>query len=165
MVQGNENRACIFLNIEEHTIVDKMKVRKTALFGVAITGSLLLGTIVGTLLVYNPNYITFLKYPTFNVFREIQVANVFQRVDILFITVWIGTMVMKAALLMFGAVYCLCEPFKVNQRGAILLPIALLGVMYANSSWRCTQHLDDYSVYTFPTLALFLIFCFPSFYF
>lgn len=75
MVQGNENRACIFLNIEEHTIVDKM----------------------------------------------------------------------------FGAVYCLCGPFKVNQRGAILLLIALLGGMYANSFWRCTQHLDDYSVYTFPT--------------
>ncbi|MFP3125528.1 hypothetical protein OH784_22845 [Ectobacillus funiculus] len=52
---------------------------------------------------------------------------------------------------MFGAVYCLCGPFKVNQRGAILLLIALLGGMYANSFWRCTQHLDDYSVYTFPT--------------
>lgn len=130
------------------------KVRKTALFGVAITGMLLFITILGTLLVYSPNYITFLKYPTFNVFREIQVAQVFQRIDILFIAIWIGTMMMKAALFMFGAVYCLCEPFQVNQRGVILLPIALLGVMYATSSWRGTQHLDDYSTYTFPIFIL-----------
>jgi hypothetical protein len=65
MVQGNENRACIFLNIEEHTIVDKM----------------------------------------------------------------------------FGAVYCLCEPFKINQRGAILLPIALLGVIV------CKLFLAVYAVF------------------
>lgn len=130
-------------------------VRKTALFGVLITGVLLFITILGTLLVYSANYIAFLKYPTFNVFREIDVAGVFQRIDVLFIAIWIGTMMMKAALFMFGAVYCLCEPFQVNQRGFILLPIALLGVMYATSSWRNTQHLDDYSTYTFPIFSLF----------
>jgi spore germination protein KB len=136
-------------------LLNKESIRKTALWGVLLTGVMLTFTIIGTIAVSGVDQLLSLNYPSFKVFKEISVGKFIERIDAIFMGIWTATIIMKTILFMFGAVYCFCEPFKIKQRGPILIPFAILSIIYAEISWENTTTLNTYSAYTFPTFVLF----------
>lgn len=130
------------------------RVRKSAVAGVLITGLSLTWTLIGAITIFGVKILPEFSYPTFNVFRIIQVADFVERIDAIFIAVWIGTMIMKATLFLFGCFYSFCESFKIRNQGFFLFPFAILTVSYSMISWKHAEELNFFSTYTFPTFAL-----------
>jgi spore germination protein KB len=137
------------------------KVRKAAFFGVTITGLSLGWTILGTIAVFSAKLLPVYDYPTFSVFRIIEVANFIERIDVFFIAVWMGTMVMKLTIFMFAGFYCFCQTFRVQEKKFFLLPYGVLILSFSINAWSGSIDYITHQLYTVQSYLLFFNIAIP----
>ncbi|MGQ4665519.1 GerAB/ArcD/ProY family transporter [Metabacillus halosaccharovorans] len=119
-------------------------VRKVAVIGILITGITLTWTLVGMVAVFSADILPMYHYPTFSVFRIIEVANFIERIDALFIAVWMGTMMMKLTIFLFSSLHCFFQTFRIKQEQPFLFPFGLLVLSFCLNSWK---NQSEYALY------------------
>ncbi|MFP3126096.1 endospore germination permease [Ectobacillus funiculus] len=139
------------------------QARKAAVLGVTLTGLSMLWTLIGSIIIFGVNTLSLFAYPTFNVFRIIEVAGFLERIDALFISVWVGTMIMKLTVYMFGGFYCLTQTFAIQDQIPFLFPYGMLTISLSICSWRNIADFTSYQTYTAPSRLLFTNMVIPIF--
>lgn len=122
------------------------KVRKVAITGMVITAISFTWTMIGTIAVFGSEILPMYRYPTFSVFRMIEVANFIERIDALFIAVWMGTMIMKLTIFLFGSLHCFFQVFRIKHKKPFLLPFGMLVLSFCLHSWN---NQSEYAIYQF----------------
>lgn len=138
------------------------KARKAAVLGVVLTGLSMVWAIIGTLAIFGDKTLALFAYPTFNVFRIIEVAGFLERIDALFIAVWVGTMVMKLAVFMFGGFYCFTQTFGIREQIPFLFPYGMLTMSLSIVSWGNVAEFALYNTYTATSRLLFINIAIPA---
>lgn len=111
------------------------KTRTVALLGISLTGLSMIWIVMGSLAIFGDRIIPLFDYPTFNVFRIIEVARFLERIDAFYIAVWVGMMIMKMSIVMFLGFYCFCQTFGIKRQRPFLIPFGLLTLTYSLVSW------------------------------
>jgi spore germination protein KB len=111
------------------------KARNVALVGIVLTGLSMTWVVVGSIAIFGVRIIPLFEYPTFNVFRIIEVARFLERTDAFFIAVWVGLMFMKVAIVMFFSFYCFCQTFGIGAHKPFLVPFGMLTLTLSLTSW------------------------------
>lgn len=132
------------------------KARKAAVLGVVLTGLSMVWTVIGSIVIFGAEVLALFAYPAFNVFRIIEAAGFLERIDALFIAVWVGTMVMKITIFMFGGFYCFCQTFEVRERTLFLFPYGLSAISLSIVSWENVAEFNLYNMYTATSRLLFI---------
>lgn len=111
------------------------KARTIALVSISLVGLSLIWIVLGSIAIFGVRIIPLFDYPTFNVFRIIEVARFLERIDAFYIAVWVGLMFMKIAIIMFFGFYCLCQTFGIKAQQPFLLPFGMLTLTMSIVSW------------------------------
>ncbi|MEW9670468.1 endospore germination permease [Ammoniphilus sp. 3BR4] len=138
------------------------KARKAAVLGVVLTGLSMAWTIIGSIAIFGEKTLALFAYPTFNVFRIIEVAGFLERIDALFIAVWVGTMIMKLTVFMFCGFYCFTQTFGIREQIPFLFPYGMLTMSLSIVSWRNVAELNLYQLYTATSRLLFINIVIPA---
>ncbi|KIL40979.1 hypothetical protein SD70_10180 [Gordoniibacillus kamchatkensis] len=111
------------------------RTRAVALIGVSATGLSLIWIVTGSIAIFGVGIIPLFDYPTFNVFRIIDVARFLERIDAFYIAIWVGMTIMKMSILVFFSHYCLCQTFGITEPKTFLAPFGLLTLTLSIVSW------------------------------
>lgn len=131
------------------------RVRKIAITGVMITSFSLIWTIIGSIAVFGAEVLPTYQYPAFNVYRIIEVADFIERIDVLFIAVWMSTMVMKLAIFMYCGFYCLLQILPIQRKEYYLFPYGVLILSFTINSWANSSEFKSHQIYSVQTYLLF----------
>ncbi|CAM3756191.1 endospore germination permease [Cohnella lubricantis] len=109
---------------------------RAVIWGVLLVGFMMMFIVLEALMLFGPNVVKFLQYPSFELISVIQFGGFLERIDMYFIMFWMVTVFLKISLLLFGAVHCLEQTFRVRGgRQLILWAIGLLLTLDASFSW------------------------------
>lgn len=128
---------------------------KAAFWGVLIVGMELLLAVVQALLVFGPNIVKNMRYPSFTLISVIEFGRFLERVDLFFVMYWTITVFIKLSLLLFGAVHCLERTFRVRAgKPPYLFAAGLLLLLDASLTWR-----RDYKLHSAENLSTLAMIC------
>ncbi len=127
---------------------------KVGITGVILVGAVLSVFVVAAVTMFGPNLIPHMSFPTFNMIGIIQVGRFLERIDILFISIWICLMYVKISIFMFGAFHCFVQTFRIRSEKPFLLALGLLAVLSSLYAWPKTPVFNYFITYA---LAPFLI--------
>lgn len=140
-------------------------VRKVAITGMVITAFSLTWTMIGTIAVFGAEILPMYQYPTFSVFRIIEVADFIERIDALFIAVWMGTMVMKLTIFLFSSLLCFFQTFRIKHKKPFLLPFGVLVLSFCLNAWDNQSAYGIYQLYSGTAYVFFFNILIPLFLF
>ncbi|MBB6696037.1 endospore germination permease [Cohnella xylanilytica] len=110
---------------------------KAAFWGVLLVGAELLLAVLQALLVFGPNIVKDMRYPSFTLISVIEFGRFLERVDLFFVMYWTVTVFIKLSLLLFVAVHCLERTFRVRAgQPPYLFAAGLLLLLDASLTWR-----------------------------
>ena len=140
-------------------------VRKVAVIGILITGLSMTWTLIGVVAVFGSEILPMYHYPTFSVFRIIEVANFIERIDALFIAVWMGTMMMKLTIFLFSCLHCFFQTFRIKHEQPFFIPFGLLVLSFSLNAWNNQSEFANFSHYAAISYSLFFNILIPLFLF
>ncbi|MCR2805671.1 GerAB/ArcD/ProY family transporter [Paenibacillus soyae] len=123
--------------------------KKQYLMRTSVTGVLLAGTwnvllVMLAILIFGPKLVQLVAYPSFAVVSLVEIGNFLERLEIVFISLWITTMYVKIALFMFAASHCLNDLFRIENKLPIQLGLGLFTLMTALYSWDNTADFSEF---------------------
>ncbi|MFC5703091.1 endospore germination permease [Cohnella faecalis] len=129
--------------------------RKTGLWAILSSGALLLSIIVLTITVLGPDLPRMLTYPTFMIIGMLQYGTFLQRIESIFIAVWIFTVYVKLAVLMFGTVHTFVHTFRIRSVRPFLIVLGLIVMFIALFEWPDTLSSYEFNQSTMTTSFFF----------
>lgn len=126
---------------------DPVAARKVAITGVVGAGVELAVFVVAAFSILGPNIVSHLSFPTFNMIGIIQIGRFLERVDIVFISIWICMVYIKLSIFMFGAFHCFVETFRIRSVKPLLFALGLLAVLSSLYTWPKATYLDYFNTY------------------
>lgn len=133
---------------------DPGATRKVGLSGVIGAGIELGLFVVAAVAIFGPKLVSHLSFPTFNMIGIIQIGRFLERVDILFISIWVSMVYVKLSIFMFGAFHCFVQTFRIRSEKPFLFALGLLAILSSLYAWPKTTYLHDFNTYA---LAPFLL--------
>ncbi|MCZ8511511.1 GerAB/ArcD/ProY family transporter [Paenibacillus filicis] len=106
--------------------------------------------------VLGPELLGRLNFPFFNLVKYVEPAEFLERIDPIFITIWITGMVMKFSIYYFTGVLGIAQSFKLKSYRPLVLPTGLLLTALSLSSWENIIELKEFSRMVFPPSVLFV---------
>lgn len=134
---------------------EKKSAIRTGIAGVALAGAAIGVTVAVSIATFGPNLVPLITYPGFFIVSVIELGSLLERLEIVFISIWLLTMYLKLSVLMFGASQCLLQTFRIRSERPFLLALGLFVVLTALSSWG---NAADFYTYTVKTGFLDLLF-------
>lgn len=129
-------------------------VRKIGVWSVIIAGSELLIFAMMIILVFGPKLPMLMKYPTFTLIESVEYGRFVERIDSLFIAVWIATAYVKICIFFFGTMYCFVHTFRIHYEKPFLIVLGLFVLLTALYSWPSNSSLVDTLKYASTPLLL-----------
>jgi spore germination protein KB len=126
---------------------DPGAARKVGISGVVGAGAELALFVVAAVSILGPKIVSHLSFPTFNMIGIIQVGRFLERVDIVFISIWICMVYIKLSIFMFGAFHCFVETFRIRSVKPLLFALGLLAVLSSLYTWPKATHLNYFNTY------------------
>ncbi|TMV51600.1 hypothetical protein FE783_07450 [Paenibacillus mesophilus] len=126
---------------------DPGAARKVGITGVVFAGVELAVFVIAAFTILGPKIVSHLTFPTFNMIGIIQIGRFLERVDILFISIWICMVYIKLSIFMFGAFHCFVESFRIRSVKPFLFALGLLAALSSLYTWPKETHLNYFSTY------------------
>ncbi|CAG7635229.1 endospore germination permease [Paenibacillus allorhizosphaerae] len=120
---------------------------KAGVWGIALAVTELCMIVATVITVFGPRLVMHMSYPTFTLMGIIQITRFLERIDILFISIWICLMYLKMAIFMFGAFHCFVQTCRIRSEKPFLLALGLLTVMSSIYTWPRTSDLAHFTAY------------------
>ncbi|ULL14090.1 hypothetical protein DVH26_06310 [Paenibacillus sp. H1-7] len=115
------------------------------IWSVIASGIELLLFVVAAIVIFGPELITILAYPTFNMVGILKLGNLMERIDVLFISLWISTMYIKMSIFMFCSWHCFVHSCRIKNTRPFLPAIGLLTALYTLWSWPKTTETNHFN--------------------
>lgn len=141
-----------FLLLIAHRLKPPVKTLGLTVGVSLITGFTLLWVILGTIMILGPDIPKLLNYASFSVFGVVEIGEFVQRIDIIFVAIWMSTMFMKLAVYVYGCIYCLRETLKLTRQRAIYFPLSVLTCEHSTQTWimgASFRHFTTYNLYSY----------------
>lgn len=129
-------------------IRQKKSAIRTGIAGVALAGAAIAVTVAVTIATFGPRLVPLITYPGFLIVSVIEIGSLLERLEIVFISIWLLTMYLKLSVLMFGAVQCLVQTFHIRSERTFLFALGLFVVLNALCSWGNAADFYSYTVKT-----------------
>jgi spore germination protein KB len=126
------------------------RIRSVAVTSTLLTGLSMTWMVTGSIAIFGVRIIPIFDYPTFNVFRIIEVARFLERIDAFYIAVWVGMMVMKVTIMMYFGYYCFCQTLGIRAQKLFLMPYGLLILTFSIVSWETNRDYKFFSTNAVP---------------
>lgn len=135
----------IILFLFFHNLVDDLKgITRTIHLGLLIGMLLVIGFVIADLAVFGADLGSLLTFPPFMIIRQISIQNIFDRVEILMLTLWIGLALIEIAAYFWISNQSIARLFNLNQQKIINLPLAVILVAFVTLSWRGIVDFQEY---------------------
>ncbi|SFA92928.1 spore germination protein KB [Cohnella sp. OV330] len=116
-------------------IKEKNSAIRTGVAGVALAGAAISATVAVSIATFGPKLVPLITYPGFFIVSVVEIGSLLERLEIVFISIWLLTMYLKLSVLMFGAAQCLIQTFRIRSERPFLLALGLFVVLNAICSW------------------------------
>lgn len=123
---------------------------KTGFWGVTLSAIYLLNVIIVVVLVFGAELPTMMTYPSMAV-AELIDYNFIERVDILFIFGWVGTVYLKVCVFTFGLVHCFKSVFRIRNEKPFFVSLGVLALLTGLYSWTSNVYLIQHHRYALPS--------------
>ncbi|CAG7629830.1 Spore germination protein YndE [Paenibacillus solanacearum] len=120
---------------------------KAGIWGVALAGAELCIIVVVVVAAFGPRLVMYMSYPTFSLMGLIQITRYLERIDILFISIWICMMYLKMAIFMFGTFHCFVQTCRIRSGKPFLFALGLLAALSSLYTWPRTSDLAHFTSY------------------
>ncbi|MFK7696547.1 endospore germination permease [Paenibacillus sp. HJGM_3] len=127
---------------------------KVGVTGVVLAGAGLGVVVLSAISLFGPHLIQHMAFPTFNMIGIIQLGRFLERVDLLFISIWISMMYVKISIFMFGAFHCFVQTFRVRSEKPFLFALGLTAILSSLFSWAKTPLFNYFNAYALVPLLL-----------
>lgn len=137
------------------------KSKKTMFYGYLLG---MLTTFIGVLmpiLVLGSNFTAVSRFPLFILTQEINVGTIFSRVEAVVIAVWLTSNFISTFFYFYASVSGLSQVLKLNDYKNIVLPIALIIVVFSNFIYKNVPYELSWDTYTWPLVSITFGFFLP----
>ncbi|OXM85280.1 GerAB/ArcD/ProY family transporter [Paenibacillus rigui] len=131
------------------------KARMVGLIGIGASGLILTAFVIVTITVFGSRLIQMMVYPTFEVIGIIKVSSLLERLDILFITFWIGSMYVKISLFLFATFHSFVHTFRIRYDKPFLIILGLICALTTLYAWPKAAQLMEFNNYASVPLLVF----------
>lgn len=118
--------------------------RKVAVWGVVLSGAELLLTVIVSVAVFGPQLNQIYTYPSFSLIGIVKIGNFLERVDVIFISIWIFTMYVKMSLTMYALFQSFSHSFRNGSKHPFLIALGILCLLTSVSSFPKQSDLNYY---------------------
>jgi len=119
--------------------------RQTPLYavtGMGMTIFFLATAIIAAIMVLGAETTATLTFPTYSLIQNISIANVFERIDVLIVTIWMFGAFVKFSFYLMGGVYGLSKVLHLQHPRWIILPLAVCMVIDARLKATSSMHVN-----------------------
>ncbi|MUT67014.1 endospore germination permease [Paenibacillus sp. NEAU-GSW1] len=109
----------------------KIAVRRASL----ISGSMFLIMTVIVIAVLNEGVISNLTYPSYFTVRTINIADFYERFEVIVALLWYITIFFRLSLLLYVSSTGIATIFRLKNHYSLLIPLALIGYSMGNAMW------------------------------
>ncbi|WP_036746863.1 GerAB/ArcD/ProY family transporter [Paenibacillus sp. UNC451MF] len=120
---------------------------KVGMWGIIFTGAELGLIVVAAVTLFGPRLVSLMAYPTFNVIGIIQLGSFMERIDILFISIWICLMYIKISIFMFGAFHCFIRTCRIRNEKPFLFSVGLFALLSTYYFWPKSSNFMYFTKY------------------
>lgn len=113
---------------------------KVGFWGVTLSAIYLMNAVVVVVIVFGADLPTMMTYPSSSVAEVIDYDFV-ERVDMLFVFAWVGTVYLKICVFAFGTMHCFQAVFKVRNKRPFHVALGVLALLTALYSWTSNVYL------------------------
>ncbi|WP_372636834.1 endospore germination permease [Cohnella sp.] len=106
-----------------------------AIAGVSLAAVQLSLIVLLVLLQFGPELPGIMAYPAFAAAEIIKYGSFVERVDLIFICVWVATVYVKLCIFVFGTVHCFTHSLRIKAAKPFLWTISLLIFLHSLYSW------------------------------
>jgi len=117
---------------------------KVGIWGIVLTCVQLGVIVVAAITIIGSRLISIMTYPTFYMVGIIQIGSFLERIDILFISIWICMMYVKMSIVMFAAFHCFVDTFQIRREKPFLLGLGLFTMLTSMYAWPRATDLADF---------------------
>ncbi len=112
--------------------------------------------VIGGLTIFGYDILSRLHFPLFHVVKYARPAEFLERIDPVFIAVWIAGMIMKFSIYYYSGVLGLAQTLQLPNYRSLVLPTGMLLVALSLISWNNIAELKQFSSDVFPPSVLFV---------
>ncbi|MFC3798665.1 endospore germination permease [Cohnella sp. GCM10012308] len=126
----------------------KKSAISTGIAGVALAGAAICVTVAVSIATFGPHLVPLITYPGFFIVSVVEIGSLLERLEIVFISIWLLTMYLKLSVLVFGAAQCLTQTFRIRNERPFLLALGLFVMLNALCSWGNAADFYSFTVNT-----------------
>ncbi|MBB3113058.1 spore germination protein KB [Paenibacillus phyllosphaerae] len=119
---------------------------RTGIVGVMMAGSGILITVIVAMATFGNKITQMLTFPSFVIVSLVEIGSFLERLEIVFISLWIMTMYVKLAVFLFGAAHCFISAFKLETERLFILLLGLLILLTSQYSWANTAEFHRFTL-------------------
>lgn len=124
------------------------KIIRTGMAGVLLAGIGILLTVLIAVATLGIKITQMLSYPSFQIVSLVEIGSFLERLEIVFISIWITTMYVKLCMFVFGAAHCFVTAVNAQFDRLFLLLLGLLIVLSSQYSWADTTAFHQFTLRT-----------------
>jgi len=118
---------------------------KVGMWGIVLTSIELGIIVVAAITIIGSRLISIMSYPTFYMIGIIQIGTFLERIDLLFISIWICMMYVKMSIVMFATFHCFIHTFRIRNEKPFLLCLGLFTILTTMYAWPKSVDLAYFS--------------------
>ncbi|WP_152395232.1 GerAB/ArcD/ProY family transporter [Paenibacillus guangzhouensis] len=118
---------------------------KVGIWGIVLTCIELGIIVIAAITIIGTKLISIMSYPTFYMIGIIQIGSFLERIDLLFISIWICMMYVKMSIVMFATFHCFVETFRIRNQQPFLIGFGLFTIFTTLYAWPKSVDLAYFS--------------------
>lgn len=134
---------------------DKASIKKTFVYGILISGFVILLVSLRNLLVLSENIMVRMYFPSYIAISRVEIADIFQRLEIVVAVSFLLTGFIKVCLCFLAATKGFSSVFNIGSYRKLAMPVSLLMINICYWSYENIMETNVWVVSTWPYYALF----------
>lgn len=134
---------------------DKSSIKKTYIYGILISGFVILLVSLRNLLVLSENIMVRMYFPSYIAISRVEIADIFQRLEIVVAVTFVLTSFIKVCICSLAATKGFASIFNIESYRKLAMPVNLLMINICFWSYESIMETRTWLVSTWPYYAIF----------
>lgn len=134
---------------------DKASIKNTYIYGILISGFVILLVSLRNLLVLSENIMIRMYFPSYVAISRVEIADIFQRLEIVVAVTFLLTGFIKTCMCFLAAAKGLASIFNIDSYRKLAMPVSLLMINMCYWSYESIMETNIWVVSTWPYYAMF----------
>lgn len=143
----------------------KKLIRKAINYGIIIAAFIMIVMVMACISIFGTSWVEHFSFPIVELAKLVGIGEFFERVEILFITLWFNTAVLKLSILYYVSVICLNDFLKFKNYRKMIFPYAVFSIWLTLlpenmvESFVMLDYFREYSILYVLAIVLILTIC------